>query len=1005
MNQYCYNIKSTSDSVNVEKLKEQVKNIYTSKKRKDLAFDKEKLPFIILYSKTDSQICIKMTSRAKKNVEQIEEIHKKLSSSDLKLAELTLEKPVLIEQTQCQWWDNECQLEKGQKWVTLEHNGPYFTHIFEPYEPHGAQLIYDKKPFKLNPTEERIANFYARRIISEQSGNVAQEWTKDSVFNNNFWQDFKTYLTKEHQTIFKDFKKLDFSKIVKKLLDMKEAEKDLDPKEKEKKKVRVAEKKQDYGYAVINGTKEPLGNFVIEPAAIFYGRGENPKRGKIKRDIEPEEVSINIGKDAKVPSPPPGRRWSNVLHDQNAAWVASWKDPIIGENKYVYFSAEGQLKGKSDLFKYEKARKLNHYIKLVREQYTNDLKSLDTKQRQLATVLYLIDNYGLRVGNEKDENETDTVGASTLRVEHVTTKNSDIIVFDFLGKDSIQYYKELKVNPIVFKNISDFLKNKKKTDPLFDLIDAADINTYLKTFDGDFSAKVFRTRLASSIMDESLENVKITKKDTQDDKKAKFLKANVDVAKVLNHRRTAPVKSGEMIKRYTEELKELKQQLKEAKQAGKSIEKIQDRINKKKHQIDSKQSTLEIAATTSLTNYIDPRIVVSWSKVNDMNISKVYTATLQRKFKWAIDTTETDWNYNTTELMKEMAELKPIDSSVPMSRKSVPMSRKSVPMSRKSVAVSRKPVPESRKPVPESLSNDLELLGYGKAVAVKGNTKPIKERLQQMGGRFNPKIVINGVTTPIWLFPGKQIQELQKAFNFKRIDLSDHMEKKAYTPPKISVDKDLEYEIPEEALRIMKGDNVKPKSLNIRLVGYKQSLILIGDTKDLKDTIKSLGGRSNKLTVLGKPTFAWVFPKDSLEFLKNKLNLSDNQIDTRDHSVRELSPVEFEQTADIFQYLNVYSKKEVDFINELVSKDNVSEYSEKILEKIDKIMLVKLLACIDNVNMSEQVLQLYIDNTDSSEIINDIQQKILPGTIPTYMLFIYIFKTRPELLKEMMKQK
>jgi DNA topoisomerase-1 len=50
----------------------------------------------------------------------------------------------------------------------------------------------------------------------------------------------------------------------------------------------------------------------------------------------------------------------------------------------------------------------------------------------------------LRVGNEKDEDEADTVGCCSLRVEHITLYDriegigENIVEFDFLGKDSIR---------------------------------------------------------------------------------------------------------------------------------------------------------------------------------------------------------------------------------------------------------------------------------------------------------------------------------------------------------------------------------------------------------------------------------------------------------------------------------------------------------------------------------------------------------------------------------------
>lgn len=44
------------------------------------------------------------------------------------------------------------------------------------------------------------------------------------------------------------------------------------------------------------------------------------------------------------------------------------------------------------------------------------MKSNDLKERQLATATYLIDKLALRVGNEKGEDEADTVGIQILKI-------------------------------------------------------------------------------------------------------------------------------------------------------------------------------------------------------------------------------------------------------------------------------------------------------------------------------------------------------------------------------------------------------------------------------------------------------------------------------------------------------------------------------------------------------------------------------------------------------------
>jgi DNA topoisomerase-1 len=100
-----------------------------------------------------------------------------------------------------------------------------------------------------------------------------------------------------------------------------------------------------------------------------------------------------------------------------------------------------------------------------------DLKSKEMIERQRATALYLIDRFALRAGNEKGDDEADTVGCCSLRVEHITLNQPATVIFDFLGKDSIRYYNEVEVDKQVFKNLQLFQKSPKTdSDPLFDKI-------------------------------------------------------------------------------------------------------------------------------------------------------------------------------------------------------------------------------------------------------------------------------------------------------------------------------------------------------------------------------------------------------------------------------------------------------------------------------------------------------------------------------------------------------
>lgn len=88
--------------------------------------------------------------------------------------------------------------------------------------------------------------------------------------------------------------------------------------------------------------------------------------------------------------------------------------------------------------------------------------------RQRATALYLIDLFALRAGNEKGDDEADTVGCCSLRCEHITLSPPAHVQFDFLGKDSIRYLNDVDVDEQVHKNLRIFKKNKDDGDLLFD---------------------------------------------------------------------------------------------------------------------------------------------------------------------------------------------------------------------------------------------------------------------------------------------------------------------------------------------------------------------------------------------------------------------------------------------------------------------------------------------------------------------------------------------------------
>ncbi|KAI5454361.1 DNA topoisomerase 1 [Naganishia albida] len=435
------------------------------------------------------------------------------------------------------WWEAQADGDGSSKWTTLEHNGVLFPPAYQPL-PKNIRMKYDGKSVTLSEEAEEVAGFFAALLETDHAA--------DKIFRKNFFEDWLKVL-KEHPSAdsaqIKDLEKCDFRPMHEYFEIQKDKKKQLTAAEKKRIKAERDEIEKPYLYATIDGRKEKVGNFRVEPPGLFRGRGEHPKKGRFKYRLKPEDIVINIGADAPVPTPNIEGNWKSVQHDNTVTWLAHWKENINGNSKYVFLSAGSTWKGQSDRQKFEKARELQKHVDRIRKDYTADLRSKIMADRQRATAMYLIDKLALRAGNEKGEDEADTVGCCSLRLEHVTLLPKDDehpvdrIALSFLGKDSILYEQVVEVDPQVFKNIKIFkAEPKTQEDDLFDRLTTSTLNKHLGSYMPGLTAKVFRTYNASWTFQEQLEHT--PKNGTVQEKIAAYNKANKDVAILCNHQKT-----------------------------------------------------------------------------------------------------------------------------------------------------------------------------------------------------------------------------------------------------------------------------------------------------------------------------------------------------------------------------------------------------------------------------------------------------------------------------------
>lgn len=262
------------------------------------------------------------------------------------------------EEEEYRWWENPQQGDGTIKWTTLEHNGVVFPPPYEPL-PKNVKMKYNGVPITLQPEAEEVAGFFGGMLNSTHN-------VENPTFQKNFFQDFTDVIKKTggakgpdgKSVPIKEFAKCDFQPIFDFYQKQKEEKKALPAAEKKKLKAEKDAAEAPYMFCMWDGRKQKVGNFRVEPPALFRGRGEHPKTGKVKTRVMPEQITINIGKEAKVPVPPEGHQWKEVKHDQEGTWLAMWQENINGNYKYVMLAANSDIKGQSDYKKFEKAREL-----------------------------------------------------------------------------------------------------------------------------------------------------------------------------------------------------------------------------------------------------------------------------------------------------------------------------------------------------------------------------------------------------------------------------------------------------------------------------------------------------------------------------------------------------------------------------------------------------------------------------------------------------------------------
>lgn len=171
--------------------------------------------------------------------------------------------------------------------------------------------------------------------------------------------------------------------------------------------------------------------------------------------------------------------------------------------QYIYHS---EYEKQQQEAKFKKMLDFSERLPAIRKKAHADLEGKGWgKDKLVALVILLLDEYGIRIGNKEYLKQNDSYGLTTLRRKHLTVKGNEVI-FSFIGKS----HKEQEIH-IDDEELAPFIKKaaelpgyeifryRDKGNSYHD-VDSDDVNQYIAEFmHPDFSSKDFRTWSANRI--------------------------------------------------------------------------------------------------------------------------------------------------------------------------------------------------------------------------------------------------------------------------------------------------------------------------------------------------------------------------------------------------------------------------------------------------------------------------------------------------------------------------
>lgn len=171
--------------------------------------------------------------------------------------------------------------------------------------------------------------------------------------------------------------------------------------------------------------------------------------------------------------------------------------------QYIYHSAYEKQQQEA---KFRKMLDFSERLPAIRKKAYTDLEGTGWgKNKLVALIILLLDEYGIRIGNKEYAKQNDSYGLTTLRRKHLTIEDDELLL-SFMGKSNTE--QEIRID---HEELAPFIKKAAEL-PGYEIfryrdaennyhdIDSDDVNQYISEFmHPDFSSKDFRTWSANRI--------------------------------------------------------------------------------------------------------------------------------------------------------------------------------------------------------------------------------------------------------------------------------------------------------------------------------------------------------------------------------------------------------------------------------------------------------------------------------------------------------------------------